>query len=167
LSGKRVLDLGTGPGLVALELAARGANVVGIDIASDQIRAAEDTALDRGLSGSCRFLVRPAEETCLAGASFDLITAGQCWGWFDEARTLREMQRVLAPGGLLAVAHYCYLSRHSDVARTTASIRAASMRSSEAASSSSNSSATTTINGSRTNPGEAGCGPATASDPAG
>ena len=42
LRGARALDLGTGPGVVALELAARGARVVGLDISENQIRAADE-----------------------------------------------------------------------------------------------------------------------------
>src|SRR5688572_20584544 len=63
LRGARALDLGTGPGVVALELAARGARVVGLDISENQIRAARECAETRGLASTCRFEIGPAEDT--------------------------------------------------------------------------------------------------------
>jgi SAM-dependent methyltransferase len=117
LRGVRALDLGTGPGLVALELAARGAEVVGLDISENQIRAARDLAAARGVAAQCRFEIARAEETGQPDASFGLVTAGTCWHWFDHARALAECARVLAPGGLLVIANYTYLPQHSEIAR--------------------------------------------------
>lgn len=119
LEGIRALDLGTGPGLVALELAARGAHVTGIDISENQIRVARRRAEVAGLSARCEFQVRPAEDTGLPAHEIDLVTAGQCWHWFDEPVVMRELLGVLRPGGHLVVAHYCYLPLHSPVARAT------------------------------------------------
>lgn len=118
-AGRQVLDLATGPGTVALELAARGSTVVGIDVAPAQIEAARRGAELRGLGGSTRFHVARAEETGEADASFELVTAGQCWHWFDSEATLREVHRVLRAGGHLVLAYYSYLARHSLVARET------------------------------------------------
>jgi SAM-dependent methyltransferase len=117
LRGARALDLGTGPGVIALELAARGASVVGLDISENQIGAARALAEARGLASSCRFEIGPAEETKQPGASFDLVTAGTCWHWFEHDRALAEVTRVLAPGGLLAVVNYAYLTQYSELAR--------------------------------------------------
>ena len=119
LRGAATLDLGTGPGHVALALAQRGANVTGIDISAAQIESARRGAARRRLEGRATFLVRPAERTGLADASFHLVIASQSWVWFDHDAALREAARVLRPGGLLVVAHYCYLSGRSAVARRT------------------------------------------------
>lgn len=117
LRGMRALDLGTGPGVIALELAARGAFVIGTDIAENQVLAARELAQARNLSPSCQFEVGSAEQIAFAEESFDLITAGQCWHWFDHARALAECTRLLTPGGLLFIAHYCYLPQHSQLVR--------------------------------------------------
>jgi SAM-dependent methyltransferase len=117
LRGTRVLDLGTGPGVLALELAARGASAVGLDVSENQIGAARESARERGLASACRFDVGRAEESQQPDASFDLVTAGTCWHWFDHDRALAEVARVLAPGGLLAIVNYTYLPQHSALAR--------------------------------------------------
>ncbi|MGD8306702.1 MAG: class I SAM-dependent methyltransferase, partial [Ignavibacteria bacterium] len=49
INGTRVLDLATGPGIIALELAARGSSVTGIDISEGQIAAAKSEAKKRNL----------------------------------------------------------------------------------------------------------------------
>lgn len=117
--GMSALDLGTGPGTVAIELAARGANVIGLDISPQQIQSAKRQAARRGLADRCEFRVAPAEDTGLEDESFDLVTAGQCWKWFDHDRALNEVRRVLKPQGWFIVAHYDYLTFYSDVVHAT------------------------------------------------
>lgn len=119
ISGRRIIDLGTGPAVMAIELAQRGANVVGVDISENQIAVARRRAADAGLVERCEFLVASAEDTGLAAATYDMVTAGQCWHWFDGSKTLNEVRRVLKPGGLLAIAHYSYLAEHDPVAHAT------------------------------------------------
>jgi len=119
LDGATAVDLGTGPGLVALALAARGARVTGLDVSPLQIDTARRSAVEQGLDGRTEFHVRPAEATEIATASVDLVTAGQCWVWFDHDQALAEVVRVLRPGGLHITAHYCYLPRRSAVAART------------------------------------------------
>lgn len=119
LAGAAALDVGTGPGIVALELARRGASVTGVDISPNQIAVARQRVQRAGLADRCRFLVRPVEDTGLADHSFDVATAGQCWVWFDEPAAIAELLRVVKPGGIVVVAHYCYLSAHSPIAAAT------------------------------------------------
>ena len=119
LNHARAVDLGTGPGIVAIELAKRGATVIGVDISQNQIDAARDRAAQLGVAERCSFIVAPAENTTLPAGEFDLVTAGQCWGWFDEPVVLREVDRLLRPGGWLIVPQDCYLPRLDDVALAT------------------------------------------------
>jgi SAM-dependent methyltransferase len=119
IAGSRAVDLATGPGKVALELAARGGRVVGIDVSRKQIATAERLARQRRLEADARFEVATAEDTGLEPGAFDLVTAGQCWHWFDGERVLAEAMRLLRPGGALAVAFYSYLAEHSPVAKAT------------------------------------------------
>jgi SAM-dependent methyltransferase len=119
IAGSRALDLATGPGTVALGLAALGGTVTGIDVAAAQVETAARVARERQLHDRTRFLVARAEDTGLEDDAFDLAIAGQAWHWFDGVATLREMQRVLRPGGALVIAFYSYLAEHSPVARDT------------------------------------------------
>ena len=119
IKGSRSLDLATGTGTIALEFAARGSTVVGIDISEGQIETAKRVAKERSLDDIVDFRVASAEATGLDASSFDFVTAGQCWHWFDHDAAMAEIHRVLRPGGLLIIAHYPYLARHSDVARDT------------------------------------------------
>jgi SAM-dependent methyltransferase len=119
LRESRSLDLATGPGTIALELAALGGSVVGIDTSAEQIATAERIAKERNLASKVHFRVASAENTGQDASSFDLVTAGQSWHWFDSGAAMVEVQRVLRAGGVLAIAQYSYLAEHSPVARET------------------------------------------------
>lgn len=103
----RVLDLGTGTGSVARGLALRGCTVTGLDPSlsmTDQSRQ-----LDREANVDIRYVNEKAEQTGLPAQAFDVVTAGQCWHWFDRPRAAAEIQRLLVPGGLLMIAHFDWL----------------------------------------------------------
>ena len=116
-AGQRVLDLGTGTGVVARELARRGAIASGVDIAAGQIAAARDAAAADGVAVD--FVVAAAEACPFAAASFDAIVASQCWMYFDVGRTLAEARRLLRPGGALVTTHFSWLPRADAVARAS------------------------------------------------
>lgn len=88
-SGQRALDLGTGTGSLALGFAARGLHAVGLDIAPELLEAARATARARNLT--IEFIAGRAEATGREPASFDVVSAGQCWWWFDEGPTMQEV----------------------------------------------------------------------------
>ena len=118
-AGVRALDLATGPGVVALELAARGATVHGIDIAAGQIELAQERARARGLADRASFEVCRAEEFDSPDASLDLVTAGQCWHWLDHAVLLPRLRRMLRPGGTMVAANFDYIAHRSPIAKRT------------------------------------------------
>lgn len=119
IRGSRSLDLATGPGTIALELARRGSSVVGLDVSAGQVATANRVSKERNLEDKAHFRVGNAEHTGLKAGSFDMVTAGQCWHWFDSAAAMAEALRVLRPGGVLVIGHYSYLAAHSAVARDT------------------------------------------------
>jgi SAM-dependent methyltransferase len=96
---KRALDLGTGTGGAAFLIARRfpEAEVVGADLAEQMIgQARQKTPED--LRHRVRFEVADASKLSYADASFDLVGLSNMIPFFDE------LDRVLAPGGLLIVA---------------------------------------------------------------
>ena len=115
--GLRALDLGTGTGSLALGFAARGLVATGLDIAPDLLDVARRTATARGFDAE--FVEANAEDTGLPGASFDLVSAGQCWWWFDSARTAREAARLLVSGGRLLICDFSYLPLPGNVCTRT------------------------------------------------
>lgn len=116
--GMRVLDLGTGTGVVARALAARGADVLGIDVAPGQVAAARRLAEKAGLTG-VRFAEGFAERTGQDPETFDLVIAGQCWHWFERGLAAAEARRVLKPGGALLIAHFDWLPTPGSVAHAS------------------------------------------------
>lgn len=114
-SGQRILDLGTGTGTLARTFARSGCAVTGVDIAQGQIARARALAEREELTVD--FRVAPAEETKLADDSFDVISAAQCWLYFDKTRIITEVRRMLAPTGKLLTCHICWLPRLDETAR--------------------------------------------------
>lgn len=97
--GRRILDLGTGTGVLPRNLYSFGAEWVGADLSEDQIREAKRLSEERGMK--IRYLVSAAEELSLPDGSFDALTACQCCWYFDHARTAPVFARLLKPEGRL------------------------------------------------------------------
>ncbi len=115
--GLRVLDLGTGTGTIARGLARRGAAVTGLDISANMMAQAE--RLDQAAGVKVDYRVAKAEENGQVDNQFDLVTAGQCWHWFDARKAAAEVQRVLKPGGALVIAHFDWLPLPGNVVEAT------------------------------------------------
>lgn len=96
-AGKRVLDLGTGTGVLPRNLYAYGAEWVAADISENQIREAKRLSEENGMK--IEYLVSAAEDLSLPSESFDAITACQCYWYFDHARVAPVLSRLLKPNG--------------------------------------------------------------------
>jgi ubiquinone/menaquinone biosynthesis C-methylase UbiE len=94
----RTVDLGCGTGVLSLLLAARGHEVLGVDVAPAMLAQARAKAADRG--APVRLCRGDAERLPLGADSVDLVTARHLvWTLPDPERALAEWQRVLRPGG--------------------------------------------------------------------
>ena len=100
--GQRVLDVATGTGLVASALAGRGAAVVGLDQSEDMLAVARERLGDR-----VRFVRGEAERLPFADAEFDALTFTYLLRYVDDpAATMRELARVVRPGGRIGMVEF-------------------------------------------------------------
>jgi ubiquinone/menaquinone biosynthesis C-methylase UbiE len=99
--GSRVGDLGAGIGHLALPLAARGLDVVAIEAAQAMLEQLRAVAAERGIA--LRALHAAAEQLPLEPASLDLVVVADALHFLDTELTARQIARVLAPGGALAL----------------------------------------------------------------
>ncbi len=105
--GDNVLDLGCGDGTTAIPAAQAGANVLGVDIASNLVAAGNKRALDLGLT-NCRFEEGDASNLALLiDASFDYVIS--IFGAMFAPRpcdVAKEMVRVTRPGGKIVMGNW-------------------------------------------------------------
>ena len=92
--GRTVVDLAAGSGKLTRPLAALGCEVIAIEPVAEMRAAIGPTA--RALDGT-------AEAMPLPDDSADAVTVGQAFHWFDGPKALAEIERVLRPGGALAL----------------------------------------------------------------
>lgn len=103
--GDRVLDVATGTGMVAAELVRRfGCRVVGLDQSEEMLAGARaKLASDPDLERRVELRTGEAEALPFAGGEFDALTFTYLLRYVDDpAATLRELARVVRPGGRIA-----------------------------------------------------------------
>lgn len=98
--GKRVLDLGCGPGFIANALAPQVAEVIGLDPSPNMIDAARAAA-----APNARFEVGSSEDLSAVAAPVHLVTIGRAFHWMNRAQTLADLDRLVVPGGAIALVH--------------------------------------------------------------
>jgi SAM-dependent methyltransferase len=94
-----VWDCATGNGQAAVDLAERFERVIATDASAAQLEHAT-------LHPRVEYRQAPAEQSGLADGSVDLVTVATAVHWFDFDRFYAEVERVLAPGGAIAVWAY-------------------------------------------------------------
>ncbi|WP_139417075.1 methyltransferase domain-containing protein [Agromyces laixinhei] len=103
--GARVLDVGSGPGTITIDLArrVRPGTVVGIDASADVLASAAGLAESEGVA-NVEFAVGDAYALDFADDTFDIVHAHQVLQHLSRpVDALREFRRVTKPGGVVAV----------------------------------------------------------------
>jgi len=100
--GMRVLDLGSGPGTIAIPLSCSVAEVVAVDPDADMIAEGRRLATSRGRQ-NIQWLESRAEDISLEAGSFRVTTIGQAFHWMNRDKILRKLATLTALGGGLAL----------------------------------------------------------------
>lgn len=106
--GQHVLDVATGTGMVAFELARRGCEVTGLDQSERMLSGARAKLREhRALADRVTFVQGEAERLPFADGEFDALTFTYLLRYVDDpAATLAELGRVVRPGGRIGMVEF-------------------------------------------------------------
>lgn len=97
--GQNILDLGSGTAVLPINMHRTGAHFVSTDVSENQIDFGRKAAAKKGIF-DIDFKVCSAEETGFDEGSFDVVTAVQCFHYFDAEKAAQEIYRILKPQGI-------------------------------------------------------------------
>jgi ubiquinone/menaquinone biosynthesis C-methylase UbiE len=103
--GGRIVDMGTGPGYLTAELAARtGATIHAVDINPAMHELARDQVRRHGVAEQVSLDLEDVHALSYPDGYADLVVSYSCFHhWADPARAVRECHRILGPGGRLVL----------------------------------------------------------------
>jgi len=109
-SADRVLDLGCGTGWASRRMARAAAEVVGLDVADEMLRRAEQASAD---FSNVRYVWGSAEKIPAPDHHFTKVLSVESFYYYaDQGKALDELRRVLAPGGKLFILINLYKDNH-------------------------------------------------------
>ncbi len=111
--GQTVLDLGTGTGVIPRNMYKFGAKFTGADISENQIKQALE--LSKGMD--IDYVVASSENFSFADKSFDVVTACQCFMYFDKEIALPKIRKVLKDNGHFVVLFMAWLPFEDEIAK--------------------------------------------------
>ena len=114
VKGQKVLDLGTGTGVVPRNMYKYGAQWTGTDISPEQIEQAKMLAADAGMK--IDFIAAATEQLNFPKESFDVITACQCFWYFDHEKVMPVLADLLKPQGKLVILYMAWLPYEDKIA---------------------------------------------------
>ena len=97
----RLIDLGTGPGLLALGFAPYVGRTVGVDPEPAMLTAARQAA--RRAGQNLTLIEAKAEVLTEDAGQFDVVTIGRALHWMEPKATVRLFDRLVAPDGVILI----------------------------------------------------------------
>ncbi len=114
IEGQKVLDLGTGTGVLPRNMYRYGAKWTGTDISPEQIEQAK--RLSAAEKMNIDYLAVPTENLDFPRGSFDVISACQCFWYFDHDRVMPKLAELLKPDGKLLILYMAWLPFEDPIA---------------------------------------------------
>lgn len=112
--GQKVLDIGTGTGVLPRNMYKYGAVWTGTDIAENQIEQAKELSEKAGMN--IEFFTAKAEDVSFPDNTFDVITACQCIWYFDHNITSKTFANMLIPDGKFLILYMGWLPYEDKIA---------------------------------------------------
>lgn len=111
-NGQTILDIGTGTGVLPRNLYSYGAKWIGIDISEEQIQQAK--RLSKGMN--IDYYTKATENIDFPAEYFDVITACQCFWYFDHEKVAPILYKVLKHNEKLLILHMEWLPYEDEIA---------------------------------------------------
>lgn len=114
IKGQNVLDLGTGTGVLPRNMYQYGANWTGVDISENQIL--EGKRLSKESSMNIDYIVSATEDIDFSDDTFDVITACQCFWYFNHEKVAPKLAKMLKAYGRLLILYMAWLPMEDKIA---------------------------------------------------
>ncbi len=107
----RLLDVGCGPGVLAVELAARFSQAIGLDPDAGMLAEGARRAAEAGIDNIQWVQARAEDIPTLDLGTFTLVTFGSSFHWTDREQVAEAVYDILEPGGALALISHAHERR--------------------------------------------------------
>ena len=114
VEGQEVLDIGTGTGVLPRNMYSYGAKWTGTDISPEQIEQAKLLSSQAGMD--IDYYAVSTEDIDFPRESFDVITACQCFWYFDHEKVMPKLASLLNPEGKLLILYMAWLPFEDKIA---------------------------------------------------
>jgi ubiquinone/menaquinone biosynthesis C-methylase UbiE len=107
----RMLDVGCGPGILAVELAGQYEQVIGLDPDAEMLAEGARRAAEAGIENIRWVLARGEDIPALDLGTFTFVTFGQSFHWMAREQVAEAVYDILEPGGALALISHAHEGR--------------------------------------------------------
>lgn len=99
----RVMDLGCGPGVIAIGVAPYVGSVLGVDPEPEMLRRAQAATEAAGLEDKIAFVEGSSNDLGPELGTFTMVTMGRSFHWMDRVETLRRLETIVRPSGMIVL----------------------------------------------------------------